>query len=228
MKKTQKCVYCRIAKATTRDHIPAATMFAKPRPPNLITVPCCEPCNTEASKDDEYFRLMLITRADIGDHSAAQPLMESVHRSLENHAVSGLARSFVNNVSERNIISSDGNVIGRGFGFDVDLSRLDRVAKRICMGLYFKKYGSVLPLEMKITAWSYDGLRDVDDSQKALLERMIARIKTDNLSHDIGNGAFSYFYRQVADRNDAGAWVLSFFDQEMFLCLTSPANDSAY
>ncbi len=31
--------------ATTKDHVPPKTLFAPPRPHNLITLPCCAECN---------------------------------------------------------------------------------------------------------------------------------------------------------------------------------------
>lgn len=40
----------------TKDHVPPEGFFPKPRPTNLITAPCCEPCNGSMSLHDEAFR----------------------------------------------------------------------------------------------------------------------------------------------------------------------------
>jgi len=39
------CVYCGKKLPLTKDHIPPKNLYSKPRPSNLITVPCCEKCN---------------------------------------------------------------------------------------------------------------------------------------------------------------------------------------
>ncbi len=39
------CTYCGTTGSLTRDHLPARSLFKKPRPSSLITVPSCLPCN---------------------------------------------------------------------------------------------------------------------------------------------------------------------------------------
>jgi hypothetical protein len=48
------CIYCGGA-ADTRDHVPSKCLLDKPYPPNLPVVGCCESCNHDFSKDEEYF-----------------------------------------------------------------------------------------------------------------------------------------------------------------------------
>src|SRR5688572_5404399 len=60
------CCYCGLRKATTKDHIPPRSIFNKPRPHDLITVPSCIECNLSASKSDERFK------AYLGMHVAKQ------------------------------------------------------------------------------------------------------------------------------------------------------------
>jgi hypothetical protein len=42
----------------TLDHIPPIGLFPKPRPANLITVPCCFKCNNKHSGFDERLRII--------------------------------------------------------------------------------------------------------------------------------------------------------------------------
>src|SRR4051812_40316879 len=51
------CYLCQKRPATTKDHVPPKSLFPKPRPSNLMTLPCCFPCNNRFSKHEEYFRL---------------------------------------------------------------------------------------------------------------------------------------------------------------------------
>ncbi len=60
------CCYCGTKEATTRDHVPPKAIFNKPRPDDLITVPCCFECNNQASSFDEKFK------AYLGMHIARQ------------------------------------------------------------------------------------------------------------------------------------------------------------
>jgi len=48
------CIYC-MADADTRDHVPSKCLLEKPYPPNLPVVGCCEKCNQDFSKDEQYF-----------------------------------------------------------------------------------------------------------------------------------------------------------------------------
>lgn len=55
---TARCYLCPVEVDPTRhrDHIPPKTFFPQPRPSNLVTVPCCERCNSGASIDDDAFK----------------------------------------------------------------------------------------------------------------------------------------------------------------------------
>jgi len=70
-----RCAYCSETADLTRDHIPPKSLFRKPLPDDLITVPCCLTCNNGRSKDDEYFRLALSLRYDV-DRSHAKDAAE--------------------------------------------------------------------------------------------------------------------------------------------------------
>src|SRR5579872_3566373 len=53
------CYLCRGTENLTSDHLPPKNLFPKPRPANLITVPCCAACNEGFSKLDEQFRAFI-------------------------------------------------------------------------------------------------------------------------------------------------------------------------
>ena len=59
-KKFGQCTYCGRHRKLADDHIPPKSLFGKPRPPDLIKIPSCGPCNNQASKDDEYFKTVLV------------------------------------------------------------------------------------------------------------------------------------------------------------------------
>ncbi|MFT3823998.1 MAG: hypothetical protein QM731_08755 [Chitinophagaceae bacterium] len=52
------CIYCG-GPADTRDHVPSKCLLDRPYPENLPVVWCCETCNHNFSKDEEYFVCLL-------------------------------------------------------------------------------------------------------------------------------------------------------------------------
>jgi hypothetical protein len=47
------CVHCG-GSTETKDHAPSKIFLDKPYPPNLPTLPCCQPCNQRFAADEEY------------------------------------------------------------------------------------------------------------------------------------------------------------------------------
>jgi len=50
------------------DHIPPDSLFAQPKPSNLITVPCCETCRTKDATNDEFMLDLFISLAATENH----------------------------------------------------------------------------------------------------------------------------------------------------------------
>ena len=51
-------------KNLTTEHVPPKSLFPKPRPSNLITVPSCESCNVRFAQDEVLFRLYCSATCD--------------------------------------------------------------------------------------------------------------------------------------------------------------------
>lgn len=54
-----RCYLCGTKENLTRDHIPPENLFPKPKPNNLVTVACCNNCNSELKLIDESFRVFV-------------------------------------------------------------------------------------------------------------------------------------------------------------------------
>lgn len=216
------CTYCGDASPTTMDHIPPKCLFAKPRPA-LITVPCCLRCNREASKDDEYLRLMLISKHDAGDHPEARKLWSATQRSLERAPRSRFTQAFLESVMRIDMKSLGGIYLGSRPGYNVDLRRLDHVAGRVVKGLFFHHRRYRLPNEYEVVVYSEDGLRDAGEDGIRSLQAMVAVAKSEP-PKVIGADVFKYWFVAAKDAQDATFWVLSFFDAVSFVCLTAPQD----
>lgn len=70
------CVYCPSGVGTTQDHIPPKSLFASPRPQNIITVPCCEACRTRDAKDDEFILHLFTSLQETEGHP---DLIKEIH-----------------------------------------------------------------------------------------------------------------------------------------------------
>lgn len=209
------CTYCGEAALVTRDHIPPVSLFPKPRPSNLVTVPSCRKCNGGASMDDEYFRLNLSIR-----HSAKKPLSKSVAdaalRGLGRDQHTRFRKIFFQGVREVDIKTPSGISVERSGTYHVDLARLDKVVMRIVRGLYFHHYHKPLPTWCEVDVWCVDGFGGADPSVIQTLQSLQQHPPT-----EIGGGVFKYWHSLAdgADQSDgySSAWLLLFYESTAFL-----------
>ena len=213
----EKCVYCGKQGELTDDHIPPKNLFPEPRPSNLITVPSCSDCNVGASKDDEYFRLVLSMRHDTGDHPSVHGVQPSVIRSLAREKAVGLRTAVFDSISLRNVHTKSGIYLGQEYFSDVDLSRLDRVAVRIVRGLFFHEFNVRLPVDRGVIAYSVDGFKDPSAVEKN--KRMIEEV-TRQKPRVIGDKVFAYWFQSFSEDPNFTVWVLLFYERVAFICFT--------
>lgn len=76
------CIYC-AGFAETRDHVPSKCLLESPYPPNLPVVGCCDSCNQNFSKDEEYF-VCLIESVLCGSTDPEKIGRPSVARIMQN------------------------------------------------------------------------------------------------------------------------------------------------
>src|SRR4051812_7520076 len=124
---TAPCAICGEREAATRDHVPPVSVFLRPRPSNLVTVPACWHCNNGASFDDEHFRNYLALH--VGGRSA------SGKRLWDQSAVRGMRRNqrFLREVivpAGRVYLASPGGIItGRGRAVPFNMPVIERVVR---------------------------------------------------------------------------------------------------
>jgi hypothetical protein len=76
------CIYCG-GSAETRDHVPSKCLLEQPYPTNLPVVGCCDTCNQEFSKDEQYF-VCLIESVLCGSTDPEKIRRPSVARMMQN------------------------------------------------------------------------------------------------------------------------------------------------
>ena len=141
-----ECAYCP-APATTKDHIPPQTIFAKGTQ-NKPWVPSCRDCNTGASKDDEYMqRFAMLWGAE--SSKDALDVEERFFKALQREEAKGLQAEVRASLSP---MSPEGELLFPG-GINLALQgeRLGRIVDKLVRGWWFKlSDGSRIPSDQEI------------------------------------------------------------------------------
>lgn len=218
-RKSGVCVYCGRYARLSSDHIPPKGIFGKPRPNNLVTVPSCRGCNQAASKDDEYFQLMLSARYDSGEHPDAEQASSAVLRGLRKRQKAGFRRAVLGAVEDVDVFTPAGIYAGRHGILNVDLDRLGRVAERVIKGLYYHHSGRVLEDTYKARAWELSGFGD-NATAWSYLDKFTSAL-LDSEPNVIGEQTFAYRFLMLDENPCFSAWLLTFYGVVNFFGITT-------
>jgi hypothetical protein len=127
IKKEKLCCYCGTRVATTKDHIPPRSIFNKPRPNDLITVPCCFKCNNEASQYDECFKAYLCMHVAGKQGEAERLFKESVLPTTRHNT--RLKREIMNTIEPIYLSTKSGIITGKAFAVKWDSEAQIRQSK---------------------------------------------------------------------------------------------------
>ena len=207
--KRGECAYCGERRELTRDHVPPKCLFSKPRPPDLVTVPCCEPCNRELSKHDEYFRIAITTGIDATKFPRENANSIRAINSLSDPARQGFARSLIQNY-ERNP--------GR---LRVDSGRIKTVLHRTARGLLYHHKHIRLPDTNTVLfrVWPITPSMNIAPQGRDWINRLEGNLTT------IGQGVFQYSFEPFEPPDPFGTmWLMRFYQKRTFFCLTASAE----
>ena len=225
--KKKLCVYCRSPEDLTRDHIPPKSFFAKPRPNNLITVPCCRTCHKEFTENDEYLRNYLIFSSQCRGHAAARQLQENGLRSLQDPNAGELSNPLFNTWDQ----SWPGNLasslpFAHGATVAPDDERIEDVIERIVVGLFWIENDKYLPPDYTVgIIGSYDPrYRDWP------VQQSVRRLQDEDDRINIGEGVFQYWWSWTKDappeETHRSDWMLQFYEGTTFLCRVVRSQES--
>ena len=225
-KRRGECVYCGQLAALTDDHVPPQAMCSKPRPIDLVVVPACESCNGGSSKDDEYFKTVMVLKDRAGTHPEAESLRPSVIRGLSMSKKIKFTRKLMAGIREVALRTPAGLYAGQGTAFDVDLVRLDRVVERVTRGLYWHHHEHVrLPSDHEVRVWSEEGLGGLEIAEAAEFRRTLVEPVLNNPERSVGRGVLKYRFA-VGDRPHVTGWWLEFYDDVRFVAFSGPRLES--
>jgi hypothetical protein len=216
------CTYCDLP-AATKDHIPPAVLFARPRPANLITVDACPDCNGSFSKDDEYFHLANTNGIDPSQFPAEFQVSLNAIGKLARPEKRGFAISMLRSLRQLSLQTKAGIYLGEGAGLHIDMTRIRRVIDRVARGLF--RHHTQIRLPKAADVWSLQvGLGAATDSDCVQQVQTLGSWVRGADPYEIGGAVFRYWYRLVDDDRLGSVWSLSFYDRFEFLAATASEN----
>lgn len=207
----------------TKDHIPPKTIFPKPRPINLVTVPCCKICNGAAKKDDEYFGIMMALRENSQNHPSADKVIPKIFDGLLHKNASGFRKKVFRNFSIKNIMTTTGIFLGRYPVFEEVAEPIIRVMERISKGLYYLETNKPYPQNYQINVKFGRSLIEGSIEKQNVLAQAVGIFRTVTPKM-IGSGEFKYWLRFADDDNCTFGVLIELYNSRYFLCFSIPAN----
>jgi len=134
----RRCTYCGKLKKLGVDHVPPKSLFPKPRPNNLITVPACRECNEGESTHDEYFATALALNHELSSNPAVVGLRPKIERALAMPEKAGFSAAFRGVRQVSRLYHPNGRPYESTQTYDVNVERLARVVSRATAGLFFR------------------------------------------------------------------------------------------
>lgn len=189
MRKIEICVYCGQRPGSTRDHVPPRSIFVKPYPKNMSTVPACLECNAKFGKDiDENLKIYLFQFL-MGEDEPSSHVMNfirSVAHTLNSNGK--LQKSFeeslilpLNPTYKQALIKINPHE---------RKNHIDNALKRMAYGLYFLFYNSILPLDAKI---------EIFDLTKIPILSIFNKINGNPKKYSVDDDIFFVLYEKFQD-----------------------------
>jgi hypothetical protein len=129
------------------DHVVPKGLFLPPLPLDMVTVPACPFCNGDKSKDDDYFRDMLVIDIDNSHHPIVQELLKGRVARAARRNQSAVARDIRSKSKIVPFYTMGGVYLGQFRGIPLDPARINRIFARITRGLYYRLYRKPLPVD---------------------------------------------------------------------------------
>jgi len=211
-----ECAYCSNA-ATTRDHIPPQTIFAKGTQ-NKPWVPACHNCNKGATKDDEYMqRIALLWGADVTKD--ALDVEERFMRALQREEAKGLQADLLASLSP--LGPAEELLFPGGINLALKGERLGRIVDKLVRGWWFKlTKGNKIPSNHSIMKYTL-GDRRQDNPVYEFNEREIVKIP----GFFLGDYAFT-FQLAYCQKSRLTCWLFRFYKVFAIMAYTCKVEEN--
>ncbi len=220
------CVYCGARTKLSRDHIPAAAIFPR-MPARAVTVPACPTCNQEYSKDDVYFRDVLVAHQEVADCPEALEVQAAMMRSFGDPRQKGYTRGFFNHVKLVNPKTPAGLLLPRQPALDLESHRLERVVERIVRGLFYHEFADRISDGYEIRSFCVtDRLRQSPDACRDFIQEVFPLFNWSPV-REVGPGVFKYRLSLSPCDRYTSMWLLAFYERVHFYACVIRENVGA-
>ncbi len=180
-------------KNKTKDHVPPECIFPKNKPPNLITLPCCNNCNQSFQPLDEKMRNIFAILAIKNSGEVGQVARKEVLKSRK------LSAEFLYHTKKHpTLLYENGNPCLEFF-FNED--ELNLWLKRVVKGLYYHHNNSRIKDNAIYNIKKYPQLEPPQSNTLPLKEGLKFR---------------PYFIYGIIKEPNNDFWVLCFYDYLIF------------
>lgn len=204
------CFYCG-QPASGKDHVIPKALFDPPIPakPKLPTVWACESCNGNFSKDEPYFRDILVgARVSEKNPVAAKLLAGPVSRSFQRKTSYNPREKYLRNMSFIPV-ANEILPVSR-----VDAERFDNIIGKIIKGLLFCRHGLRLPENHIIEVYPFLNGEWLQDP--LIIELLNEPPK------ESWDKVFTYILVHDKDYSGITLYVLIFYEYIIVLAVTLP------
>ncbi len=197
----ESCYLCGAIDDLTMDHVPPENLFPPPKPSNLITVPCCRPCNKSFDLDDEAFRVFassVLGRSPAGARIWQEAVVGSSFRRSPK-----LRANVAKHLTKMVVKTDRGNF--KALGILIPEDRATRYLVRLTKGLT-RHFDPSIDY--------HDAVFDVTQLTPTL-ETIQLLMRT--FPHAQRGEQVFRFWRGFSDDNTMGLWVYAFYDAVCFM-----------
>lgn len=210
MKSSKNCIFCGKI-ADTREHIPAKQFFKGTPAKSLITVPSCKTCNKGFQKDEDFFRQFYVSMIMDKSPEAKTLFMNEISRAILRSPA--LAHQMFSQMKLIDAYTTSRIYLGKKTMYrvsDLDKDRIDRIVKKIIQGLFFNRFGVLLPKD-----WIIKIIWITPKVEKDLkLQELAKTLIWDVIKED----GFAYGIQYVPETYQS-VWILDFFKVPLFYVL---------
>jgi hypothetical protein len=216
-RRKRQCAYCGEHREISRDHVIPRSLFPRPLPKIMVTVPACDDCNSKKARHDDFLRDLLTSDIAGSESPIAQQIFQEKVLSSNRQGKSLVARIAIDDAKETPIVTKSGLYLGDCHVAHFDLDRAIEMFSFMVRGLYFRFRHVVLPKDCKFEVRRLGG----EDARKCW--EGFEEIQY-NGPYTLGDGVFWCVYNYAA-RNDAITfWMLAFYDRVFYRVVTTPAD----
>jgi hypothetical protein len=199
------CYMCRSTDKLTSDHVPPKNLFPKPRPKNLITVPCCESCNAGFSKLDERFRAFVSMPLNVSPVGKAIMREKAFGRSFKDSPK--LKKQMAQDAFTGTLTTELGPITVPLLAMDKDV--VDHFLTRLTKGLLANYYSDVNYFNFQFTIMLLNQFGANHPTFKAITSKLIADQR--------GDGVFRFWHGLALEDRTTGIWIYQFYDAAIFM-----------